>query len=309
METDSSRFTIYAAIAANLAIAATKLVAAVWTGSAAVLAEGIHSLIDTGDGLLLLVGVRLSQRPPDAAHPFGYGKDLYFWSLIVGILIFAVGGGMSIYEGVHRLIQPRAPAGWHVNLVIIGVAALFEGGSFFIARKRFREHRKRIPDAGGVFEAIHTSKDPTAFAVLLEDSAALIGLALAAAGVALAHLFGSSVFDGAASIAIGLVLATVAIVLAYESRDLLLGESAMPGVVRSIRRHAEQSLGVARVDRVLTMHLGPERVLVALQVALEPRLTSDQLAAAAAALERSIRDTHPFVKHLFIDVHGVSAPA
>ncbi|MGE0868404.1 MAG: cation diffusion facilitator family transporter [Kofleriaceae bacterium] len=300
-----SRLAIYSAIVANLAIAVTKFVAAAWSGSSAMVAEAIHSTVDTADGLLLLAGAHLSRRAADESHPFGYGKDLYFWTLIVGILIFSVGGGMSIYEGIHHLQHPRDAAGWHLNLGVIAAALVFEGGSFWFARRRFREYRDAHPEAGGALEAIHTSKDPTAFVILLEDGAAILGLLLAAAGVTLSHVFGSPWFDGFASIGIGLILAAVAILLAYESRGLLIGESALRGVVRSIRACAEQTAGLARVNRVLTMQLGPEEVLVALDAVLEANLTAERLSETAERLEHSIKRAHPYVKHVFIDVHAV----
>jgi cation diffusion facilitator family transporter len=303
----SSRITIYSAIAANIAIAVTKLAAAAYSGSSAMLAEGIHSIVDTGDGLLILVGVHLSKRAADESHPFGYGKDLYFWSLIVGILIFSVGGGMSIYEGVHHLQHPNDPAGWLLNVAVVAAAFLFEGTSFVIAARRFREHRKAHPDVDGVFETIHASKDPTAFVVLLEDGAALIGLALAGTGITLAHVFGLQVFDAGASIAIGVVLAAVAILLAYESRGLLIGESAIKSVVRHIRACAEETAGLAHVNRVLTMQLGPKKVLVALDAAFDPDLSAVGVRRTAETLERTIRRAHPEVAHVFIDMHDPAA--
>lgn len=303
MEKSSSRLVLYSAIAANLAIAVTKFVAGLWSGSSAMFAEAIHSAVDTGDGVLLLVGTRLSQRPPDESHPFGYGKDLYFWTLIVGILIFSVGGGLSLYEGIHHLGLERELAGWKMNLGVIGAAMVFEGGSFWFAVRRFREYLSAHPEADGVFDAIHTSKDPTAFAVLLEDSAALIGLVIAGAGVLLSHFLHSPVYDAVASILIGVVLGLVAILLAYESRGLLLGESALPGVVRSIRRCAEQVPELAEVSRVRTMQLGPEEVLAVIEIEFDDGLTGESLRTAEERLQNEIRRRHPFVKHLFLDLH------
>ncbi|NUO47652.1 MAG: cation diffusion facilitator family transporter [Polyangiaceae bacterium] len=305
VESGSSRIAIYSAIAANVAIAATKFTAAAWSGSSAMLAEGIHSTVDTGDGLLLLVGIHLSRRAADASHPFGYGKDLYFWTLIVGILIFSVGGGMSLYEGIHHLLHPRNAEGWLLNLGVIGAALLFEGASFVFALRKFGEYRRAHPEATGVLDAIHTSKDPSGFAVLLEDGAAIAGLLLAAIGITLTHLSGSPIFDGLASIGIGLVLATVALLLAYESRGLLIGESALRGVVQSIRTCAEKTTGLSHVNRVLTMQLGPDNVLVALDAAFDTGLTSEELGQTAQRLEESIKRAHPYVKHVFIDVHAV----
>jgi cation diffusion facilitator family transporter len=307
MEPSESRVAIYAAIAANVAIAVTKFAAAAWTGSSAMLSEAIHTVVDTGDGLLLLVGLHLSRRPADESHPFGYGKDLYFWTLIVGILIFAVGGGMSVYEGASHLLSPSHAGHFVVNVVVIAFSMVFEGGSFVFAWRRFGAYRRAHPGARGVIEAIHTSKDPSAFAVVLEDGAALLGLILAGVGIGLSHFLGSPVYDGIASIAIGVVLASVATVLAYESRDLLIGERAFRVVVRSIRATAERESGLSRVGRVLTMQLGPENVLVALEVSFDEGLSAREIAAAAQRLEASIRETHPHVQHVFIDLHSVSA--
>jgi cation diffusion facilitator family transporter len=304
-----SRFAIYSAIGANLAIAATKFGVAVWGHSSAMFAEGIHSVVDTGDGLLLLAGMHLSKRAADESHPFGYGKDLYFFSLIVGIMIFSVGGGMSIYEGIHHLQSPEEATGLWVNLAVVGAAVIFEGTSFYFAHRKFREYRKAHPAAGGVFEAIHTSKDPTAFVVLLEDGAAILGLHIAAVGIVLTHVTGSPVFDAGASIGIGLVLAAVAVLLAYESRGLLIGESAMRGVVRSIRRCAEATAGLQRVNRVLTMQLGAENVLVGLDVVFERGLSGELLGQTAERLEQAIRRAHPYVKHVFIDARSIHQAA
>src|SRR5262245_12990591 len=198
METASSKRTIFAAIGANIAIAATKFVASAFTGSSAMLSEAIHSLVDSGNGLLLLWGIRASQRPADAKHPFGHGKELYFWTLIVAILIFAVGGGMSMYEGISHLFHPnplRAPI-W--NYVVLGLAVVFEGYSWTVAVEEFRATQQ----GPGVWRAVHTSKDPTVFTVLFEDSAALLGLLIALAGVYLGHQLGNPYLDGVASLAI-----------------------------------------------------------------------------------------------------------
>jgi cation diffusion facilitator family transporter len=307
MRASESRLAVYGAIAANVAIAVTKFVAAAWTGSSAMLSEAIHSVVDTGDGLLLLVGLHLSRRPADDTHPFGYGKDLYFWTLIVGILIFSVGGGMSVYEGASHLLRPAEAGHFEVNVVVIAASMAFEGASFVYAWRRFGAYRRAHPGPHGFLDAVHTSKDPSAFAVVLEDGAALLGLALAAVGISLSHFLGSPVYDGVASIAIGGVLASVAIVLAYESRGLLIGERAFRDVVQNIRAMAEREPGLSRVGRVLTMQLGPEQVLVVLEVSFDEGLSAREIGASAQHLESSIHGAHPDVQHVFIDLHGVSA--
>jgi cation diffusion facilitator family transporter len=305
MAKPTGRLTLYAALAANAAIAVTKFLVALATGSSAMLSEGIHSSVDTCDSLLLLAGESLSRRPADEDHPFGHGKELYFWTFLVGILVFAVGGGMSIYEGITHLIHPHPLGGWKMSLVVIGISFGFESISFWFAQREFRAYRKRLPRGVGLLRAIHVSKDPTNFVVLLEDGAALVGLTLAALGIVLAHVLSLPAFDASASIAIGLVLALVALVLSYERRGLLIGESARRGVVREIRERAARTPGLAGVNRVLTMQLGPDDVLVALDLVFEPGLTKQALAETARRLEDGIRDEHPSVKNVFIDVHAL----
>jgi len=300
----SSRLVVYVAMAANVAIMITKLLAAAWSGSSAMLSEGIHSAVDTGDSLLLLAGIRSSRRPADQRHPFGYGKDLYFWTLIVGVFVFTAGGLVSIYSGVARLRQPRALTSWKLNLLVIGASALFESGSFAVARRRFRDYRRAHAAGAGLLEAVHTSKDPTAFAVVLEDGAALLGLALAAAGVLLTHWTGSSVYDGGASVAVGLLLTAVALVLGYESRELLIGEGAMASVVRGVWAVVQETEGIARVNRVRTLQLGVDNVLVALDVRFRRGLAAARMRAVAQGLRDEIRDQYPIVKDILIDASG-----
>lgn len=300
----SSRVVVYVAMAANVAITITKLLAAAWSGSSAMLSEGIHSAVDTGDGLLLLAGIRSSRRPADQRHPFGYGKDLYFWTLIVGIFVFTAGGLVSIYSGIDRLRHPRVLTSWKLNLLVICASALFESGSFAVARRSFREYRRAHAAGAGLLEAVHTSKDPTAFAVLLEDGAALLGLALAAAGVLLTHATGSSVYDGCASVAVGLVLTAVALLLGYESRELLIGEGALASVVRGVWATVQRTDGIARVNRVRTMQLGVDDVLVALDVRFRRGLPGVRMRAVAQRLRQQIRDQYPTVKDILIDASG-----
>jgi len=305
----SSKLVVYVAVAANVAITITKLLAAAWSGSSAMMSEGIHSAVDTGDGLLLLVGIRSSRRKADQSHPFGYGKDLYFWTLIVGIFVFTAGGLVSIHGGVDRLLHPRQLTAWKLNLAVIAASALFESGSFAVARRRFRDYRRAHAAGEGVLEAMHTSKDPTAFAVVLEDGAALVGLSLAGAGILLSHFTGSSVYDGCASIAVGLLLTVVALILGYESRELLIGEGAMAGVVRGVWATAQGAEGIARVNRVRTMQLGVDNVLVALDVRFDRGLSGAQMRAAAQHLRAAIRRQHPAVDDILIDASASPAEA
>ncbi len=295
-----SRTAIFAAIAGNLAIAATKLVAAFFTGSSAMLSEGIHSLVDTGNGGLLLLGHRKSQKPPDANHPFGHGKELYFWSLVVAILIFALGGGMSVYEGITHLAHPQVHHSI-LNYLVLGFAIIFEGSSFYFAYQAFRKEMS----GQGVFKTIRASKDPTTFTVLFEDTAALLGLLVAFLGIYLGHLLNNPYLDGVASIVIGAILAVVAGFLAYESKGLLIGEGVDPAVLASIRSLAGDDRAVAEVRKSLTMHFSPNEVLLTLDIRFKKHLKAEEIAAAVVRLEKKIRDQHPEIKHIFIEAKSL----
>lgn len=296
-----SKRAIYAAIAGNLAIAATKFVAAGFTGSSAMLSEGVHSLVDTGNGGLLLFGLRQSKRPADEEHPFGYGKELYFWSLIVAILIFALGGGISIYEGIVHLLNPHPieNPGW--NYAVLGFALVFEGISWSVA---FREFRK-VQGKRAAWQVVRASKDPTIFTVLFEDTAAMLGLLVALAGVYLGHALGIPYFDGAASILIGLILSGVAALLAYETKGLLIGEGADRETLASIRRLAEADAGVIQVRRLQTMYFGPETVLLAMDLAFDRTLSAPALESIVDRVEAAIRGQHAEIKHIFIEAESV----
>jgi cation diffusion facilitator family transporter len=297
-----SRTAIFAAIAGNLAIAVTKFVAAAFTGSSAMLSEGIHSLVDTGNGGLLLLGVRESRKPPDAAHPFGHGMELYFWSLIVAILIFALGGGMSVYEGVIHITHPNQLGDPAWNYVVLGFAIVFESTSFYFAIKAFRKEK----GDQGVWQAIHTSKDPTTFTILFEDTAALLGLLVAFVGIFLGHLLNQPYLDGVASITIGVILGVVAGFLAYESKGLLIGEGVNPQTLDSIRAIAGAEPAVSEVRKALTMHFGPQEVLLTLDIRFQKELTTAEIAAAIDELEEKIRDRHPEIKYIFIEAKSLT---
>jgi len=299
MQTES-KTAIFAAIAGNLAIAATKLVASFFTSSSAMLSEGIHSLVDTGNGGLLLFGMRRSQRPPDANHPFGHGKEIYFWSLVVAILIFALGGGMSVYEGVTHLSHPQVHNSiW--NYVVLGLAIIFEGISFYFAFKAFRKEMT----GDGVLKTIRASKDPTTFTVLFEDAAAMLGLIVAFFGIFLGHQLNNPYLDGVASIVIGAILAVVAGFLAYESKGLLIGEGVDPNVLDSIRALTRADPAVAGIKKSLTMHFGPSEVLLTLDVRFKKHLKAEEIAAAVTRLEKNIRAQHPEIKHIFIEAKSL----
>ena len=303
MGTDSSNKTIFAAMGANLAIAITKFIAASITGSSAMISEGIHSVVDTGDQLVLLLGIRMSQKPADDSHPFGYGQELYFWTLIVAILIFAIGGGMSIYEGITHLIKPSPLEDPMWNYIVLTVSIFLEGFSWTVALREF------LPTKGKqkFWEAIKNSKDPTVFTILFEDTAAVLGLFVALIGIFLGHLFNNVYFDGIASIIIGIILAIVAILLARESKGLLLGESANPQTIASIRSLSKTESGVQEVIRILTMQLAPQEVLLNLEIQFAKNLTGEQIALTVESLEAQISQKHPEIKQIFIEAKSLAA--
>jgi cation diffusion facilitator family transporter len=296
MSSEASRIAILAAIASNLAIAALKFVAAIFTGSSAMLSEGIHSLIDTGNGVLLWVGTRRARRPPDDAHPFGHGKELYFWALVVAVLIFAVGGGMSVFEGINHLIHPHPLADLTWSYGVLAGATILEAVSWVMAARAFVQAREGL----SVWQTIRHSKYPTTFAVLLEDSAALAGLLAAAIGTGLGDLLDSPTPDAISSLAIGAILMTVSVVLARESMGLLIGESTSPGIIAEVRALAAEDPTVERVGRALTVHFGPDAVLLALEIQFRPELPVEQAARALERLEQLIRERQPVIRWVFV---------
>ena len=302
MASAESKKAIYAAIVGNFLIAVSKFVAAGITRSSSMLAEGIHSVVDTGNGVLLLVGVKRSRQPADDMHPFGYGKELYFWSLIVAISIFAAGGGASIWEGVRHVMHPAELHDPTWAYVVLGLAFVFEGITWVFAWRAFRTEK----GSRGVLATVRDSKDPTSFMVLFEDTAALAGIVVAAAGIWLSHRLEMPAIDGAASIVIGVILCTIAWFLAAESKALLVGERADPETVESIRRLARKEEGVERVGRVLTMHLGPREVLVNLEVEFRRDLGSEGVERATDRVEAAIREAHPEVGRIFIEAEAPS---
>ena len=300
MATHGSKKVIYAALAGNSLIAITKFGAAAYTGSSAMLSEAIHSVVDTGNQGLLLYGIRQSARPPDDAHPFGYGMELYFWTFVVAILIFAVGAGLSIYEGVNKVLEPHPVTSPIVNYIVLAMAMVFEATAWWIA---FREFQKRDGTLGFI-AAVRQSKDPTVFTVLFEDSAAMLGLVAAFVGIALGQALDLPLLDGLASIVIGLILAGTAIVLAYESKGLLIGEGARPGVVAGVRKMVAERPGIMRVNELLTMHFGPHDVLLTLSVDFVDRLSSREVEDTIGDLETEIKSTFPEVSRVFIEAQS-----
>lgn len=296
-----SRTAVVAAIVGNMAIAVTKFIAAAFTGSSAMISEGIHSLVDTGNDGLILLGIHQSKKPPDDEHPFGHGKELYFWTLIVAVMIFGVGGGMSVYEGITHLAHPNRLENPFWNYIVLGLASVFEGISWIFAWRAFNASRGDET----IFSAIHTSKDPTNFTVLLEDSAALLGLLIAFFGVLLGHLLDNPQIDGAASIVIGLLLALVATLLIYETRGLLIGEGVDRQTLDAIRQLAEADEAIARVNRPLTIYFGPHDVLLTLNVQFREGISSTEITAAVIRLEERIRSHYGDINRIFIEASSL----
>ncbi len=303
MAAPSSTFVVIADIAGGLAVATVKFVAAAVTGSSAMLSEGVHSLVDTGNGVLLWVGLKMSRRPPDDHHPFGHGLELYFWSLVVAIFLFAVGGGMSVYEGIGHVRNPHPIEDPTWNYVVLGCSAVFEAVVLTISIRDFTRRRR----GRGVWATIHASKDPTAFTVLLENAAAMLGLVIAFIGVLLAHEFQMPVLDGVASIAIGAILAAVAGMLIYESRSLMLGEGADPEAVADVRRLVEADPAVVRARQPLSMYFGPDQILIALDVQFRPALSSEELEKAVDRIEATVRGRLPQIRHIFLEAESITA--
>jgi cation diffusion facilitator family transporter len=303
MAAKASKKVVIAALAGNAMIALTKFAAAAFTGSSAMFSEAIHSTVDAGNQALLLYGMKRAERPADARHPFGYGPEVYFWAFVVAILIFSIGAGVSIYEGVVKLGHPEPVTDAYVNYIVLGLAILFESVSWWVAFREFNA----VKGGRGYLAAIRVSKDPALFTVLLEDSAALLGLVIALVAIALAEALGLPALDGVASILIGVMLAGVAVLLAYETKGLLIGEAADPKVLVGVREIVGESGGVKRINEVLTMHMGPREVLLTLSVDFHDRLSSAEVEAAVSAMERRIKTEFPQITRIFIeaqDLHG-----
>lgn len=296
----SSRKVIYAALLGNTLIALTKFVAAALTNSSAMLSEGVHSLVDTGNQLLLLYGLRQARKPADEMFPFGHGKEVYFWSFVVAIMVFAVGAGVSIYEGVLRLRQPEPVEHVVINYIILSLAFLFEGGAWLFALREFSRQKGRL----GYLQAVQRAKDPSIFVVLFEDTAAMLGLAVALLATFLGQVTGIVYFDGAASIVIGLILATTAIWLAYETKGLLIGERASADVVEGIRGIVNTVPEVKHVNEIATMHMGPDFVLANLSLDFIDNIPSQAVEQTITRLTWQIKSGFPIVKRVFIEIES-----
>lgn len=299
----SSKLSLYGGIAANVAIAVSKFAAAYITGSSAMLSEGIHSLVDTGNGGLLLYGMSRSQRPADAQHPFGHGKELYFWALIVAVLIFAIGGGMSFYEGIKHLEHPEPLEDAKWNYIVLGVSILFEGAALYLALRALLE--KQAPGVS-FWTTLRTSRDPAVFASVLENAAAVAGLLIALLGVYFGHLLNNPLFDGGASIIIGLLLMGVAVLLVSRTKALLVGEGVSADTLAELQAIARRTPGVTTVRPPLTMYLAPDDVMLALDVDFDDHLSATQVEEAVVAMQDSIRAGHPEYKRIFIEAKSLA---
>lgn len=300
-----SPLAVYGAIAANVAIAATKMTVALITGSAAMLSEAVHSIVDTGNGLLLLWGVHRSRRPPDAQHPFGHGAELYFWSLIVAVLIFGLGGGVSFYEGVRHLRHPQPLHDPFWNYVVLGAAFVFESISFTIAWRQLRQQSKGRP----MWQAMRLSKDPTTYTVIAEDGAALVGLAIAAVGIALAQAFNRPEIDAAASMLIGVLLAGVAVLLVREARGLLVGEGLQPKTTAAVLALARAHDEVQATGPLRSMYLGPDEALMTLDLRFKPEVSAARASEVMEVLKAEIAAQYPMLTHVQLGLLGRQAAA
>ena len=292
-----SKKVIIAALIGNSLIAVTKFIAATLTGSSAMFSEGIHSLVDTGNQGLLLYGLKAAKKPADQRFPFGHGKEIYFWSFIVAILIFAVGAGISIYEGVHHILHPAEISNPMINYIVLTLAIIFEGGALYMAVKEFNHARGDIP----TLKAVRHGKDPTLFVVLFEDSAAMAGLIIALIGITLAQVTGYAAWDGIASVAIGCILAATAFWLAIETKSLLIGEGADRETVDKIKHMADAHNEIDSVNEVLTLHMGPEFILANISLDFKDDLQTGRIEEIVQSLDKQIKGEFPYIKRIFIE--------
>ncbi|MCO4792439.1 MAG: cation diffusion facilitator family transporter [Bacteriovoracaceae bacterium] len=294
-----SKKVIYAALIANFLISICKFAGAFITKSSAMFSEGIHSLVDTGNQVLLLFGMKQAKKPADENFPFGHGKEIYFWSFIVSILIFAVGAGFSLYEGIHSLfvaVEPKDPT---INYIILGGSIIFESIAWYMALKEMRAIKGKM----SYLEAVEKGKDPTMFVILFEDTAALLGLFIALIGVSVAHYTGNHIYDSIASILIGLILASTAIWLAYETKGLLIGEAAESELIESIKEKSHSVSGVSVVGKILTMHVGPEFILVNMDINISDDLgTANAVKSAIKQLDQLVKSLDSRIKRVYIEV-------
>ena len=303
MTSSSSVKAILAALIGNSLIAVTKFIAVAYTGSSAMFSEAVHSVVDSGNQLLLLYGVKRSKKPADSKHPFGYGNELYFWSFVVAIMIFGLGAGISLYEGLHKINSPVAVSNPIINYVVLGFAIIFESWTCWVAATEFNKSKG---DYGWV-EAIKISKDPALFTVMFEDTAALLGLFVALIALLLSEHLSLPILDAVASIIISIILAITAGLLAFECKGLLTGEGANEKVVEGVNQIIGDSPGIMHVNEVLTLHLGPEDILLNVSLDFEDNLSSGEVEEAISTLETKIKNMFPEIRRVFIEAQGWGA--
>ena len=303
MSSPSSSRAIIAALIGNSLIAISKFIAASYTGSSAMFSEGVHSVVDSGNQLLLLYGVKRSKKPADSNHPFGYGKELYFWSFVVAILIFGLGAGICFYEGIHKISSPQSVTNPIINYAVLGLAIIIEGWTCWVAATEFKKSKGDL----GWVKAIRRSKDPALFTVLFEDTAALLGLLVALIALTLSEYLNLPVLDAIASLIISFILAVTAGLLAFECKGLLTGEGAREEVVKGINQIIDESQGIKHVNEVLTLHLGPEDILLNVSLDFEDNLSSGEVEEAISALESRIKGMFPEIRRVFIEAQGWGA--
>jgi cation diffusion facilitator family transporter len=303
MASHSSKKVIYAALIGNSTIALTKFLAAFFTGSAAMMSEAIHSVVDTGNQILLLYGLKRAAQPATPAHPFGYGLQLYFYTFVVAILIFGLGAVIAIWQGIEKIMHPEVIENAWVNYVVLGMAIVFESIVWFIAFRAFNEQRGNRT----ILESIRGSKDPTVFTILFEDTAALLGLLIALLGIFLSQALHIPVLDGLASVIIGLILTVTAGFLAYESQSLLTGESADKETREGIIDIAIAEPGIDRINQSMTMHFGPNDVLVALSLDFKGNLTAVEVENTVSRIEQRIKHAYPHVTRVFVEAQSFEA--
>jgi cation diffusion facilitator family transporter len=291
-----SNRTLLIAFGANLGIAVSKFVAAAITGSSAMLTEGVHSVVDSTNQLLLIWGRRQARKPPDQYHPMGYGRELYFWSFVVAVLVFALGAGVSIYEGIIHIAHPEEAVAPVIAYTVLIVAFVLEGGSTLAAFRDFKAAKGSL----GWWVAVRTSKDPPAFIVLLENGAAMAGLVVAAIGVALSQVTGDPFFDGAASVVIGIILGLTALLLAVESKGLLIGEAADPELVEGLRALTLTHREVTGIGEILTVHSAPDQITAMLSVDFDDRISAGEVEAIVDRIECEAATRWPEVRRLYI---------
>jgi cation diffusion facilitator family transporter len=298
MSANGSKLSIYGAILANVAIAISKFFAASYTGSSAMVSEGIHSLVDTTNGLLLLLGIKRSERPADKSHPFGYGMEVYFWSFVVAILIFALGGGIAIYEGIHHIYEPVEVSNIRVNYLVLSLAILFEGSSLFVALREFKKENGKF----GLLKSMKKSKDSSTFTIIIEEIGAIAGLVVALIGLVIGDVFDFPISDGIASVVIGVILTSMAFFLAIETKGLLIGESIDEDALVILQEILKKNKRVEQFGLIRTVHFGPTGVMVGVDIHFVDQLSLEDVEAEIVIIEKQFKEQVSEVKHVFIEV-------